>query len=346
MSEPLDTVPIEAYFKRAANVPLNWSDEFDRLVKEAFEHTPDEARLLASPEQASPRITWADISSYQQVVNSLYPYPVLAHRADWGGGTDTHAKSNWAYTEEHLSFGFGYIVWKPGQNSPILTRLKNTYGSKAPATFCPMVDMESAADFAGGGNHSTEANKFLDLLAAWTDSEKRIVGYANAYDWSENWPTRPGWLKRITASYGMKNPGTWGWQYYGGLNYPVAPGFATSCKPFGTNVDLNSYSGTLAQMKTDLGLSLELDEMTPAQIETAIVGAMNSPAGQAAIAKAVASPAAESIGGRTADRVTHYWETLFGGIPGYKSVAARQKAGVKIDRPEDAASVDSTLPEG
>lgn len=346
-------VPIEAYQRRAANVPSDWRDEFDRLIRELFDHSSDEARLLSAPELASPRVTWADISYYQRVVNSEYPYQVLAHRADHGRGIDTNARANWAYTEKHLAFGFGYIVWMPGQNAAIMRRLKDAYGSKAPANFCPMIDMESGKGFAGPGNHSTEVNQFAEMLVNWCDgNEKRVVGYANAYDWANNWPTRPHWLKRITASYGTKNPGTWGWQYYGGLNYPIPAGFVNSCRPFGTHVDLNSYSGSLAQMKQDLGLGLEFEDMTPAQIQDAILDALETPRGQVALGNAVLNrkyrvKKANNLPPTSTDTVT----TLAGFVVGgwrftrgaYYGATARKvgEVGVSFEEPNDDLEFES-----
>lgn len=235
------------YARRAGNAsrPDGWVDDWTdaHLTLEAADE------VFATTQ----RIFWADISRFQPVVNSTYPYRQLAIRLDSGFSIDENAAENRARVAkiDHIEVLLGYCVFRPGQSKSILGRLKNAFGSDP--EFAVMTDMESGSEFAGPGNHSAEANDFVNELADWT-SRARQVGYANGYDWASNWPNRPDWLKRATAAYGTNDPGTWSWQYYGGLNYPSPAGFPRSCPPFGGWVDMNTAKLTPDGFKDDLGL--------------------------------------------------------------------------------------------
>lgn len=203
---------------------------------------------------------WRDISSWNDVAGPGYPHPILAFRADYGTGTDLHAAPNWAYARGNLHAGIAYVVHQPGQSSAILARIKRLFGRACPATLAFMVDMESGRDFAGPGNHSTEANQLAAGLAAYAGSTKRVLGYANGGDWASCWPSRPAWLKRVIAAYGETDPGGWAWQYYGALPYASPAGY-----PRGAT-DMNVCHQPLAGVLADLGIG------APAAPQVAIEG--------------------------------------------------------------------------
>jgi hypothetical protein len=201
---------------------------------------------------------WADISTWQAVANDQYPHQVLAFRADFGTGTDGNAAANWRYCQSSLQIkaAIAYVVFKPDEVAGIVTRVKALFGAKCPPKLVFMIDMESGAEFAGGGDHSAQANALAIQLADYTGSQRRVLAYANRYDYQECWPAILPWLKKVTASYGTSDPGTWGWQYYGGVAANPSPnGYPRSCAPFGGNVDMNVSHSNLAQLLTDLGLT-------------------------------------------------------------------------------------------
>lgn len=220
-----------------------------------FAHTRDEGTLYAAIGQTF----WADISTFQPIVDGSYPYPVLGFRADSGNSTDSHATANWRYCDTHpthIRVVVPYIIFKPGQSGAIFNRLRNLFGSQCPPQVVPEIDMESGADFAGPGNHSSEANSFAATLAAWAGDQKQTGGYANAPDWSGNWPTPPGWMKKRLANYSSNPtpPGYYSRQYYGALPYPSPAGYPRTCAPFGSYVDMNVTPRTITQIEADYGI--------------------------------------------------------------------------------------------
>lgn len=246
------TEPVIDYTQRAANrpMPLEWAEP---VVP--FQHTFQLAADLA----ATGETFWVDISSWQQVVNSQYPYPVLGFRADTGTSTDGNAAENWQHCDEHpdrIRVAIPYVVFKPGQRAAIMRRLKNLFGSQCPGQIVPEIDMESGSDFAGPGNHSAEANALAADLAAWAGDQDRVQGYANSPDWAACWPTRPSWMKRRLAYYSSNPtpPGFYARQYWGALPYPVPSGYPKSCPPFGSFVDLNVTPRTINQIVADYGI--------------------------------------------------------------------------------------------
>jgi hypothetical protein len=203
---------------------------------------------------------YADVSEFQNVVDGSYPYPVFAFRLDNGGRIDYHAVENWdhAKADPRIQVVIAYVVFQPGHRAQILDRVKRFFGPHAPAKLVLMIDMESGAQFAGPGNHSSEANSLALDFAAYLGTPKRVLGYANQYDFRSCWPSRPGWLKLVTASYGASNPGTFGWQFYGGVPNPHPAGYPTSCHPFGSQVDLNAIQLPIDSIITELGLGADV----------------------------------------------------------------------------------------
>lgn len=266
----MTAAPTIEYGQRAgANPePARWAHDF------ATAHADLEAALAATA--TTGWAFWADIAEFQRVVDGTYPYGQLAIRLDTGWRLDNHAKANHAAVQKiaHIEALIGYVVFVPGQSKAILSRIKNAFGAHLEG-IAPMTDMESGSGFAGPGNHSSEANDFVNELAAATSDRKREVGYANGGDWANNWPTRPPWLKRITANYGTQAPSTWGWQYYGGLSYPTPTGFPRACKPFGSWVDMNARKTTHNALLDELGLDW-LSMATEAQLDAKIAAAVKA----------------------------------------------------------------------
>jgi hypothetical protein len=220
---------------------------------------------------------FADVSSWQPPVDSTYPFPVLSFRIDWGGGIDDNAAKNWAYVRDHdrMRCGIGYVVFKAGQADAIFNRVKGFFGGKAPAKLVVMIDMESGGEFAGGGDHSAGANHLAALFAGWLGDPARVIGYANRFDWQQCWPNPPAWLKRITAAYSTLDPGTFGWQYYGGVaTNPSPTGYPRSCPPFGSNVDMNVIHRSLSDVLAAFGFVTPPKEFTMTPAEAASIKAM------------------------------------------------------------------------
>lgn len=205
---------------------------------------------------STPHTFYADIAEFQPLVNSKYPYNVICLRGDNGWRIDDHFAANWRYcaASSRIEIVIVYLIYIPGETSAILSRIKSALGSRCPSKVVFMVDVESGAGFAGPGNHSIDANRLANGLALYAGSNRRVLGYANKYDWAACWPQYPSWMKRITASYGTTNPNTWGWQYYGGMNYPTPAGYPRSCAPFGAWVDMDVVPLTVTQMKEQCGL--------------------------------------------------------------------------------------------
>lgn len=208
---------------------------------------------------------YPDIAKYQHVVTSAMPYPILAFRADSGFETDSNAQANWNYcvSTPSIRVAIAYVVFIPGASGQILTRIQTLFGATAPKKLVVMVDMESGGQFAGPGNHSVEADSFVNRLMNWVGSPKRVIGYANKYDWKDNWPQAPAGMRRVTAAYSASDPGTFGWQYYGGVQNPHPAGYPTTCAPFGSSVDMNVIHESIDNIVAIFDIEEE-DEMQPA----------------------------------------------------------------------------------
>lgn len=251
--------PVIDYGQRAGarEKPAIWVEPAEPL--NLFAQTRAEGMLYSATGQTFN----ADASIWQPLVDGTYPYPVLGFRADTGGSTDSHAAGNWAYCEQnpdHIRIAIPYVVFKPGQRQAIMTRLRNLFGSQCPPNIVPEIDMESGPRFAGPGDHSAEANALAADLAAWTGSQDRVQGYANAPDWASSWPSRPAWMKRRLAWYSANAwpppAGIYTVQYYGALPYSSPPGFPRTCAPFGSFIDMNATPRTVDQMESDYGIAV------------------------------------------------------------------------------------------
>lgn len=217
-------------------------------------------RLLAAlrPAATSGVTFWSDVSEFQPVINSSYPYHVVAFRVDNGWRRDNHAYANWSFihASSQIDLAIGYVVYIPGQLNAVLARVKALFGDTPPKKLALMIDMESGAGFAGPGNHSADANHWVDAFAAYLGSRKKVVAYANHSDFAYCWPGLPSDIKRVTASYGGPNPGTYGWQYFGGLTQYGSPsGWPRSCAPFGSWVDMDVFNHPLSAVLLDFGIT-------------------------------------------------------------------------------------------
>jgi hypothetical protein len=246
--------PVADYSQRAAFRPRppGWREP-DPLT--LFAHTPDEGMLYSAAGQTF----WADISVFQPVVDGTYPYPMLGFRADSGTSTDGHATANWAYADIHpdrIRVALPYVVFQPGQSGAIFTRLRNLFGSDCPPRVVPEIDMESGSGFAGPGDHSVEANDFLDTLAGWSGGRAKTEGYGNGPDWAGSWPGAPSWVKKRLAWYSVDPTpaGYYARQYYGALPYASPAGYPRACAPFGSYVDMNVTPRTITQIEADYGI--------------------------------------------------------------------------------------------
>jgi hypothetical protein len=233
---------------------------------------------LAHAELAAGPVTFfADISTYQPLVNSSYPYPVLGFRADTGTSTDSHAAGNWAYADAHpdrLRVLLPYIVFKPGEAAGIQQRLKDLFGVDCPPRVALEIDMESGVDFAGPGNHSSEANDLIGWAAQWSGSQLSTEGYANDPDWAGCWPSRPAWMKRRIADYSSSPTpaGFYARQYYGALPYPSPAGWPRSCAPFGGYVDMNAIPRSITQIEADFGIGDADMPLTGPDVNAVVAG--------------------------------------------------------------------------
>ena len=107
-----------------------------------------------------------------------------------------------------------------------------------------MLDVESGGNPPGDG--SSWINQVYWNLADYAGSPARIIGYANAYDFSNMWRVRPDGLRVIAAGYGSNPnlPGQVAHQYTDGGGY--SPNLPQGCPPFG-RCDMNSADGLTPQ---------------------------------------------------------------------------------------------------
>lgn len=258
------TAPIDAYGQRAGMNPAPAGYTVDWSTAHLTVDAADEAQA------ASGYALWADISEYQTPVNSLYPYQQLTIRLDTGGRLDKHAQTNHTAWLKLKRTGFlsGYMVFIPGQSAAILKRVQGAFGKQLEG-IAPMVDVEAGKGFAGPGNHSAEANDFVNELDSATGNIAREIGYANSPDWGSCWPSRGHLQHRVVADYSATmQPGYWAQQYYGGLNYPTPTGFPRACAPFGSWVDMNAAASATDTLLDDLGLDW-LSMANEAQVQAA-----------------------------------------------------------------------------
>lgn len=205
---------------------------------------------------------FTDTSEFQAPYDRTYPWPIASFRFDTGYRLDNIAATNWARLSAMLGAGqlriaIAYCVHIDGAEDAILARMRSLFGRTCPSNrLVLMVDMESGADFAGPGDHTTGANYLLGQLAAYTGSRDRVLAYANRYDYQNNWPGCPPWVKRVTASYGQQDPGSYAWQYTGGGSGDNPPqSYPRQSTPFAGNVDHNVIHRSIGEIERDFAVT-------------------------------------------------------------------------------------------
>ncbi len=212
---------------------------------------------------------YADISEFQILVNDTYPHSFLAFRSNDADHKDLHFDANLHWAEHavktrRLAGFIVYFVWRPGVQDGYPT-LRAQLGNAHRPRMAIMIDVESWGGQIRGDhsaalntvrhqivswlNHLRPAWQRGPLLAAWyrRQDRRRVIGYGNAGDLHEIWPTRPG-VQIVLADY---------------TRNPAAPVHLVhqytddgACRPFG-HCDLNSADGL-----SPTGLARKLGLMT------------------------------------------------------------------------------------
>lgn len=189
---------------------------------------------------------FADVSEFQVPVNDSYPYRVLSIRACDGTYRDHNFAANYAWMRRALdsgrmAFGIVYTYVRPNwlDNADTVRSMIDAGGGLHPRVAL-MLDVESGGNPPGDG--SRWINALYWNLADYAGSAARIIGYANAYDFSNMWRTRPEDLRVIAAGYGSNPdlPGQVAHQYTDGTGF--SPNLPQGCPPFG-HCDMNSADG-------------------------------------------------------------------------------------------------------
>jgi hypothetical protein len=193
---------------------------------------------------------FADVSEFEVPVNDSYPYQVLSIRVCDGTYQDHTFAANYGWMRAALdsgrmTFGIVYTYARPNwlENANTVRSMIESGGGLHPRVAL-MLDVESGGNPPGDG--SSWINGLYWNLADYAGSPARIIGYANAYDFSNMWRTRPEGLRVIAAGYGS-NPNLAGQvahQYTDGTGF--SPNLPQGCPPFG-NCDMNSADGLTPQ---------------------------------------------------------------------------------------------------
>jgi hypothetical protein len=212
---------------------------------------------------------WADISSWQSVVDDTYPYRVLAIRSNDGTYRDPDFAANYRWSVNamntgRLDFLIIYMVYRPNWLDTVTT-CRQMVGIPDRRTVF-MIDVES---WAGQivGDQSSSINSLVDNLAAWVGDRRRVIGYGNVSDLDTLWPSKPAGLNLVVAAYGS-NPG-----YPSKIAHQFTNGIVDKVwiPPFGY-VDDNSADGlSVADLMKILGVE---DSVTsPQDVVTALLNA-------------------------------------------------------------------------
>lgn len=227
---------------------------------------------------------WTDASVYQPFYNNSYPLAVGMFRGDSGGSIDSKAEGNMtalSINPKVKAIGT-YVVAIPSTWQAQFARMKAFHGPNPSEKLFVEIDAESGKGFAGPGNNSATFNAMASTYADYLGSPKRVLGYANKYDFASIWPSRPSWLKLNTADYSADDPGTFAQQCYGGVaSNPSPVGAPRSVPPFGAYIDVNIYRGPLANFLSEIGIgatNMPFDASQVASLkamETRIIAAVN-----------------------------------------------------------------------
>lgn len=195
---------------------------------------------------AVPDTLFADVSEYQVPVDDSYPYRVLSIRVSDGTYRDHNFARNYtwmraALDSRRLEFGIVYTYVRPNwlANANTVRTMIDT-GGGLHRRVALMLDVESGGNPPGDG--SAWINQLYWNLADYAGSPRRIIGYANAYDFWNMWRVRPPGLRVIAAGYGSNPhlPGQVAHQYTDGSGY--SPNLPQGAPPFG-RCDMNSADG-------------------------------------------------------------------------------------------------------
>lgn len=209
----------------------------------------DGTPVPTAPSAAPSDTLFADVSYFQAPVDDTYPYQVLSIRSNDGTFQDPNFAHNYqwcaaAADASQLAFFIVYYYWRPGGTGAA------THMQMVAAAGGPHPKMVTMIDLESGGNPSGDQSGLVNIeygqLAGWLGDELRVIGYANAYDFSTMWPSRPHELRVIGAGYPTDPhlPGEIAHQYTDGNGYgaPLPQG----CPPFG-DCDMNSADGLSPQ---------------------------------------------------------------------------------------------------
>lgn len=179
---------------------------------------------------------WADVSEFQKVAGSGYPYRVISFRANDGTYRDAHFAQNYAWARKAVTAGrldliIVYTVYEPDGHAWVRT-LQAMVGAPHPRLVV-MVDVESWGGRISG-DRSADINAGCKALAAWLGGDRRVWGYGNAGDLGSLWRTR-GDRPIVLANY-AGNPA---------FPHKIAHQYTdrATVPPFGRPVDLNSADG-------------------------------------------------------------------------------------------------------
>jgi hypothetical protein len=205
-------------------------------------------------------VLFADVSSWQCVVNDEYPHPVLSIRSNDGTYRDPHFAANYAWATKALDSGklkalIVYHVYRPNWVDTFNT-IKSMIGTPHPRV-AVMIDVESWNGQIRG-DQSSSINSLYMRLVEWIGNSARVIAYGNKGDLDSLWPNKPKGIRLVVASYGRNV------DYPGKLAHQFADNYDTP--PFGP-CDGNSADGyTIDQFCTAIGIG---DEMS-AEIEQMI----------------------------------------------------------------------------
>lgn len=182
---------------------------------------------------------YADVSSFQRVVDDSYPYQFIAIRANDGNYRDPNFQANLAWCKSAVARGklVGFIVYFVYETNwqETVNVFKACVGTPHPK-MAVMIDVESW----GGrmrGDQSGPLGAVTAALASWLGNKDRVIAYGNAGDLANLWPSRGG-IRVALANYGA-NP-----SFPNKLIHQYADNYQVP--PFGP-CDINSADGLSAQ---------------------------------------------------------------------------------------------------
>ncbi|GAA2068550.1 LGFP repeat-containing protein [Williamsia deligens] len=194
---------------------------------------------------------FADVSFYQPPVDDSYPYPILSIRSNDGTFRDPNFPANHAWVRRSLDSGrltvaIVYCYVRPNwqETTATMRDMIERAGGLHPRVVL-MLDVESGGNPPGDGSDWINRT-YWDLVDYCGGNPRRVIGYANAADFTAMWRTRPPGLRVIGAGYGRNPnlPGQIAHQYTDGQGW--GGGLPEGAPPFG-RCDMNSADGLTAE---------------------------------------------------------------------------------------------------